>query len=138
VLPAVDVLFVNATEATAVSGASDPVVAATVLAARGPLPVIKLGAGGALAHDGCRLVRVSAPAVAVVDTVGAGDTFDAGFLCGRLLGWEVSRCIALGVACGSLSAQGAGGIEAQPTREEALAAIDALLPHADAEPEGAP
>ena len=128
VLPAVDVLFVNATEAAAVSGATDPAVAATVLAARGPLPVIKLGAAGALAHDGCRLVHVSAPAVAVVDTVGAGDTFDAGFLCGRLLGWEVSRCLALGVACGSLSARGTGGVEGQPTLEEALTVLDGLLP----------
>jgi len=128
VLPAVDVLFVNAAEAAAVSGAPDPAVAATVLAARGPLPVIKLGAAGALAHDGCRLVRVSAPAVTVVDTVGAGDTFDAGFLCGRLLGWEVIPSLALGVACGSLSARGAGGVEAQPTREEALAVVEGLLP----------
>jgi len=140
VLPAVDVLFVNAAEATAVSGASDPAVAATVLAARGPLPVIKLGAAGALAHDGCRLVRVTAPAVTVVDTVGAGDSFDAGFLCGRLLGWEVSRSLALGVACGSASACGAGGIDAQPTRAAALAMVDDLLtlPGADAGPECAP
>lgn len=130
VLPAVDVLFVNAAEAAAVSGARDPAVAATVLAARGSLPVIKLGAAGALAHDGCRLVRVSALVVRVVDTVGAGDTFDAGFLCGRLLGWEVSRCLALGVACGSLSTQGAGGVEAQPTLEEASALIEGLLPPA--------
>jgi sugar/nucleoside kinase (ribokinase family) len=128
VLPAVDVLFVNAAEAAAVSGAADPAVAATVLAARGALPVVKLGAGGALAHDGCRLVHVSAPAVTVVDTVGAGDTFDAGFICARLQGWEVSRCLALGVACGSLSAKGAGGVEGQPTLADALALIDRLLP----------
>ena len=128
VLPAVDVLFVNAGEAAAVSGAADPAVAATVLAARGPLPVIKLGAAGALTHDGCRLVRVSAPAVPVVDTVGAGDTFDAGFLCGRLLGWEVSRSLALGVACGSLSVGGSGGVGAQPTLKEALTMFEDLLP----------
>jgi sugar/nucleoside kinase (ribokinase family) len=128
VLPAVDVLFVNAQEAAAVSGAADPAVAATVLAARGPLPVIKLGAAGALAHDGCRLVHVTAPAVDVADTVGAGDTFDAGFLCARLQGWAVSRCLALGVACGSLSARRAGGVEGQPTLAEALTVIEGLLP----------
>ncbi len=128
VLPAVDVLFANAAEAAAVSGARDPAVAATVLSARGPLPVIKLGAAGALTHDGCRLVRVSAPAVTVVDTVGAGDTFDAGFLCGRLLGWEVSRCLALGVACGSLSVGGAGGGGAQPTLASALTVVEGLQP----------
>jgi len=128
VLPALDVLFVNAAEAAAVSGAADPSAAATALGARGPLPVIKLGAAGALAHDGCRLVRVSAPAVDVADTVGAGDSFDAGFICGRLLGWEVSRCLALGAAVGSLSTRAAGGVEAQPSREEALALIGGLLP----------
>ena len=140
VLPVVDVLFVNGAEAAAVSGVADPVVAAAVLAARGPLPVIKLGAAGALAHDGCRLVRVSAPAVTVVDTVGAGDTFDAGFLCGRLLGYEVSRCLALGVACGSLSARGAGGVAAQPTLEEARSAVEGLAPRLGdvVRPEGAP
>ncbi|HZL64992.1 MAG TPA: PfkB family carbohydrate kinase, partial [Thermoleophilia bacterium] len=128
VLPTVDVLFVNAVEAAAVSGAADPAVAATVLGARGPLPVIKLGATGALAHDACHLVSVSAPKVDVADTVGAGDSFDAGFLCARLLGWEVSRCLAFGVAAGSLSTRAAGGVDAQPTREEALALIEGLLP----------
>src|SRR5450759_1885096 len=128
VLPAVDVLFVNAAEAAAVSGAPDPAVAATVLAARGPLPVIKLGADGALAHDGCRLVHVTAPAVDVADTVGAGDTFDAGFLCARLQGWDVSRSLALGVACGSLSARRPGGVAGQPTLAEALTVIEGLLP----------
>jgi len=135
VLPAVDVLFVNGAEAAAVSGASDPATAAIALAARGPLSVIKLGEAGAMAHDGCRLVRVSAPAVAVTDTVGAGDTFDAGYLRGRSLGWDVGRCLALGVACGSLSARGAGGVVAQPTLEEALAVIEGLpRPGAEAEP----
>ena len=102
-------------------------MAATALGARGPLPVVKLGAAGALAHDGCRLVGASAPAVEVADTVGAGDSFDAGFICGKLLGWEVSRCLALGAAVGSLSARAAGGIDAQPTRDEALALIGGLI-----------
>lgn len=138
VLPAVDVLFVNAAEAAAVSGAADPVEAATALAAHGPLAVIKLGAAGALAHDGSRLSRVSAPAVTVVDTVGCGDSFDAGFLCGLSRGWDVSRCLALGVACGTLCARGAGGVTAQPTREEALHAVADPLPRTggDAEPKG--
>ena len=128
VLPAVDVLFVNAAEAAAVSGAADPAVAATVLAARGPLPVLKLGAAGALAHDGCRLASVSAPDADVADTVGAGDSFDAGFICARLMGWEVSRSLALAVAVGSLSTRAAGGVDAQPTREEALALVTGLVP----------
>jgi sugar/nucleoside kinase (ribokinase family) len=134
-LPLVDVLFLNAAEAAAVAGAGDPDVAATVLAARGPLPVIKLGAGGAMAHDGCRLVRVGAPAAGVVDTVGAGDGFDAGFLCGRLAGWDVGRSLALGVACGTLSTRASGGVAAQPSREEAEAAMAGLLPAGGETPE---
>jgi sugar/nucleoside kinase (ribokinase family) len=130
-LPAVDILFVNAVEAAGVSGATDPAVAATVLAARGPLPVVKLGASGALAHDGCRLVHVDAPATSVVDSVGAGDGFDAGFLCGRLSGWTVSRSLALGVVCGSLSVRAAGGVAAQPSRADAEAAMAGLLPIGD-------
>lgn len=138
VLPAVDVLFVNAAEAAAVSGAADPSVAATVLAARGPLPVVKLGADGALAHDGCRLLHVSAPCVDVVDTVGAGDSFDAGFLCARLRGWNVSHCLAFGVVCGSLSARRAGGVDGQPTPDEAAEAAAGLSPFAGGEPDPGP
>ena len=131
VLPAVDILFANAAEAAGVSGAGDPTVAATVLAARGPLPVVKLGPGGALAHDGCHIVHVAAPAVDVVDTVGAGDSLDAGFLCGRLSGWDVGRSLALGVACGSLSTRAAGGVVAQPWRVQAESAMAGLLPVGD-------
>ena len=93
--------------------------------------MVKLGADGALAHDGCRLVHVDAPVVDVVDSVGAGDSFDAGFLCGRLSGWTVGRSLALGVVCGSLSARAAGGVAAQPTRAEAEAAMAGLLPAGD-------
>lgn len=131
VLPVLDILFVNAAEAAGLSGATDPAVAATVLAARGPLPVIKLGADGALAHDGCRLVHVEAPPVDVVDSVGAGDSLDAGFICGRLSGWSVGRSLALGVVCGSLSAGATGGVVAQPSRAEAEAAMAGLLQDGD-------
>jgi sugar/nucleoside kinase (ribokinase family) len=67
----------------------------------------------------------------VVDSVGAGDSFDAGFLCGRLSGWTVGRSLALGVVCGSLSTRAAGGVRAQPARAEAEAAMAGLLPAGD-------
>ncbi len=57
-----------------------------------------------------------------------GDSLDAGFLCGRLSGWDVGRSLALGVVCGSLSTRSAGGVAAQPTRREAEAAMAGLLP----------
>jgi len=68
---------------------------------------------------------VTAPAlkVDVVDTTGAGDTFDAGFLYGWLNGWELQRAMQLGCVCGSLSTQMAGGVNGQPTLEAAMRVI---------------
>ncbi|MEZ4597109.1 MAG: PfkB family carbohydrate kinase [Chloroflexota bacterium] len=58
--------------------------------------------------------------VTVVDTTGAGDTFDAGFVAGMLRGWSLERTLALAVACGSASTRAIGGVGAQPTLDEAL------------------
>ncbi len=92
------------------------------LAALGPRPVVKCGAQGAVTLDGKAVVRAAAPAAAPVDTIGAGDSFDAGFVYGHLQGWPVGRSLALATACGSLSTRAAGGVEAQARLEEALAA----------------
>jgi sugar/nucleoside kinase (ribokinase family) len=91
------------------------------LNAIGTLPVIKCGADGALVYVDDGFVRVPAPAADVVDTVGAGDSFEAGFLYGRLNDFDLERCLELAVACGSLSTQAAGGTAAQPTLAAALA-----------------
>jgi sugar/nucleoside kinase (ribokinase family) len=69
-----------------------------------------------------------------VDTVGAGDSFDAGYLAGTLWGWDTRRALALGAACGALSTRQAGGTGAQATREEATATASTLLGEAPAEP----
>jgi sugar/nucleoside kinase (ribokinase family) len=117
----VDVVFPNAAEARALAGVDDVSEAAAVLAARGPLVVVTLGAAGALALDGERLVRASAPPVEVVDSTGAGDSFAAGFLAARLDGASVEHALRLGCACGAASVTALGGTAAQPTRDEALA-----------------
>jgi sugar/nucleoside kinase (ribokinase family) len=111
------------------SGVAATEQAARALARAGPAVAVKLGADGALAAfpDG-RLVRVPAvPGVRPVDSVGAGDSFDAGFLAATLWGWETERALALGAACGALSTRQAGGTAAQPTRAEAVAAAGRLL-----------
>jgi sugar/nucleoside kinase (ribokinase family) len=81
---------------------------------------VKLGAEGGLAvgPDGA-VVRVAPPSVDVVDTTGAGDSFDAGFLAAMLLGWPVAEALALAVACGSLSTRVPGGTDGQATLDEA-------------------
>lgn len=79
-----DLLMLNAAETCALAGRSDPLDAAHHLRARmrdGSIVVVKLGAEGALALDPAGAVhRAAAPAVAVLDTIGAGDVFDAAFL----------------------------------------------------------
>jgi sugar/nucleoside kinase (ribokinase family) len=65
-------------------------------------------------------VHVSALKLQVVDTIGAGDTFDAGFLYGYLNGWSLEKALSLAAVSGSLSTRSAGGTSAQPTLEEAM------------------
>ena len=60
---------------------------------------------------------------AAVDTTGAGDSFDAGFVAAMLGGESLERCVAIANACGALSTRAAGGIDGQPTMQEALAAV---------------
>ena len=125
-LPLIDVFLPNATEARAIAGIHDLEEAASALAARGPLVAVKDGAAGGLGVEDARLVRVAAPEAGVappVDTVGAGDAFDAGFLAGWLDGMPLERSLALAVSCGTLSTHGRGGTDAQPTMEEALAEV---------------
>ena len=117
-----DVLLCNAEEARCLARQDEVEAAAGELAERCPLVVVKLGGEGALAIAGARSIRAPAPPVEVVDTVGAGDSFDAGFLAGFLAGRPLEESLALAVACGSLSVRAAGGTAAQATLEEATAA----------------
>jgi sugar/nucleoside kinase (ribokinase family) len=91
-------------------------------AVAGPLVVVKHGAGGAAAHTVDGVVRAAGHRVEVVDTTGAGDSFDAGFLAAWLAGQRLERALALGNACGALSTRALGGITAQATMAEARAA----------------
>ncbi|MGD1057668.1 MAG: carbohydrate kinase family protein [Solirubrobacteraceae bacterium] len=122
-LPHVDVLLPNAAEVCRIAGERDPAAAAQRIAARGPLVAVKLGAVGALAvRAGHELITAAAPGgITPVDTVGAGDTFDAGLLAGLAAGESIERALAVACACGTLSTQAAGGTGAQPTLEEACA-----------------
>jgi sugar/nucleoside kinase (ribokinase family) len=85
----------------------------------GPTLVVKMGADGAYACDNVNSAQLPAPAVEVVDTTGAGDSFDAGFVLGFLSGWSLEESLRLAVACGSLSTRSIGGTAGQPTLEDA-------------------
>lgn len=120
-LPLLDYLFVNEQEARRIGRVDDPLGAARELASKGPTVVVKLGAVGGLLVSGTEAIRAPALPRTVVDTTGAGDSFDAGFLCGLLTGWEPARCLELACVCGSLSVS-VPGLDGQPTLDEALAA----------------
>ncbi len=115
-----DVLLPNRTEALAIAEAEDVERAARKLAATAGLVVVKLGADGALACQREAVTRAASTAVNVVDSVGAGDSFDAGFLFGYINGWDIQRALRFACVCGALSMRQAGGTEGQPTLEEAL------------------
>jgi sugar/nucleoside kinase (ribokinase family) len=127
-LRAADVFLPNATEARRIAGVDDVEEAARVLAARGaverndggPIVVVKLGREGALAcRTGDAIVHVAAMPIEAVDTTGAGDSFNAGFLRAWLDGADLRECLELGVVCGALSTRASGGVDGQPTLEEA-------------------
>jgi len=125
-LSTTDCFFPNSAEARFITGVDDIDVAALALAERGTVVAVKFGQGGGLVVWGDEVVRSESIPTDVVDTTGAGASFDAGFLAGRLAGWPLGRCLQLAVACGSLSARAVGGTAAQPTMEEALVALEAV------------
>ncbi|HEY7755630.1 MAG TPA: PfkB family carbohydrate kinase [Actinomycetota bacterium] len=120
-----DVLFANSTEIRAITGVDDVDIAAEALAERGSVVAVKFLAGGGLCVWGDEVVRAEASPTSFVDPTGAGASFAAGFIAGRLEGWSLERCLALAVSCASLSTRALGGTTSQPSMEEALAALGA-------------
>ena len=118
-----DLFLPNSAEARAIAGVEDIEVAAHTLAEHGTTVAVKFGSGGGLAVRGDEVARAEAVRAEVVDTTGAGDAFDAGFVAGLLDGRALEECLRLAVACGSLSTRALGGTEAQPTLGEASAAL---------------
>ena len=119
-----DVFLPNREEAVRIAGSPDVDDAALELARTAKLVVVKLGAEGATAYEGTTRIRAPAsPAPEVVDTTGAGDSFDAGFLASWLAGDPLERSLALGNACGALSSRKLGGVDGQPTMPEVLASM---------------
>jgi 2-dehydro-3-deoxygluconokinase len=106
------------------TGFEDGEALARELAKRGPATVVvKLGALGALALSGDEAHRAAALPVAVVDPVGAGDAFVAGYLSAVVGGGSVPDRLRTGNACGAAVCAVAGDWEGLPTRAE-LADLD--------------
>lgn len=122
-----DIFLPNAEEACRIAGTDDVHRALESLAARVATVAIKLGERGALARSGDESAAAGPPPVAMIDATGAGDSFAAGFLHGHLDGRPLPDMTRLAVACGALSTRALGGVAAQPTLDEALAAAAQTL-----------
>jgi len=111
VLARVDVLLPNESELTALGGSVDVDRAAAALLTTGiGRLAVKRGATGATMYERQGSVSIPGFPVQAVDTTGAGDNFNGGFLFGTLAGWPVERCLRLGNACGALSVRVVGGV----------------------------
>ena len=118
VLRYTDVLFVNEREASLLTRSRTPNAALKTLGTKVACAVIKRGPRGALAIHKGTTARDSGFKVAAVDTTGAGDSFDAGFLSAYLRHAPLAECLRIGNACGALSATRVGGTSGQPTDPE--------------------
>ena len=117
-LGAVDVLTPNAAEAFQLTGEVDLLRALRVLGERTRCVVIKDGGGGAYGLESGVVIHSPALPVTPLDTTGAGDVFDAGFLAARLEGRSLADCLAWGNVVGGLSTLGAGGTTRVVTRAD--------------------
>jgi sugar/nucleoside kinase (ribokinase family) len=108
----VDVFLPNEREAKRIAGTDDLEAAISCLSAMVPLVVVKMGNRGARAQ--CRDRQLVSPSVPVdiVDAVGAGDSFNAGFLSQYVAGAELTACLAAGNLAGAFSTMRPGGTEA--------------------------
>jgi sugar/nucleoside kinase (ribokinase family) len=112
VLRFIDILFVNEPEATKIARTDDLNSALAKLAQIARLVVVKRGAQGAIAREGSTEWRCLGLAVDVIDTVGAGDSFDAGYIHSFLQGGSRESCLQCANAAGAFSTTKEGGTEA--------------------------
>ena len=118
-------LLPNEQEAIHLSGKPDLGAAIAHLRRQVPLLVVKRDLAGALAWQGDgSFVQAVLPAAAGGDGIGAGDSFDAGFLAGWLAGLPASACLSIACQCGRAVAGAVGGTAAQLR----LAQIEELQP----------
>jgi sugar/nucleoside kinase (ribokinase family) len=125
VLAEVDVFLPNEVEIRGITGCSGLDAGMRKLDNGELLVVGKLGVDGCMARYQGETIRVAALPVEVVDTTGAGDSFNAGFLHAWLRKQGLSDCLRFASACGALSTRGLGGTATQATEKEATDYLEA-------------
>jgi sugar/nucleoside kinase (ribokinase family) len=108
----VDVFFPNEREAKKIARTEDLSRALNLLAGLSKVVVVKRGSGSAICRTGDEQWSLSPPVVQMVDDVGAGDSFDAGFIHLYLRGAKLEDCLAFANIAAAYSVTREGGTEA--------------------------
>lgn len=111
-LPLIDLLLPNEDELLKITRRPTVETALASLAETVPLVVVKCGRKGAIVQQGSQQTHVAPLTVEPVDTIGAGDSFNAGFLTAWLKGASPAEAASAGNITGALSTQRPGGTEA--------------------------
>jgi sugar/nucleoside kinase (ribokinase family) len=112
VLRYVDVFLPNDREARKIAGTDDFSQALNFLAEFAKIVVVKRGSSAAICRSGKEQWSAVPPAVQVVDDIGAGDTFNAGFIHAYLQGGRLEDCLAFANIAAAYSVTKPGGTEA--------------------------
>lgn len=111
-LAVTDIFFPNEDEARRITGLDDVRTAARELARLARIVAVKRGARGVLVASGNLLLRIPAVRTSVVETTGAGDSFNAGFLARFVRGASLEECARAGVRAGARAVTRVGGTAA--------------------------
>ncbi|MCC8027002.1 MAG: sugar kinase [Clostridium sp.] len=119
------IVLLGAEEAKTLLGTEDALKVMDLLFKKGKAGLIAVKDGAKGASVGSPEVFASIPAFpcTCVDPVGAGDAFNAAFLCGILEGKEVEECGRMGAVAGALATETYGDTEGYPSREQMEAAL---------------
>ena len=118
ILPFVDIFLPNEQELMHITKINNVQDALETLGKTVPIIAVKCGEQGAYAYCKGEIFRSQALPSKVLDTVGAGDSFNAGFIHGYLNQYNMTQCLQIGTICGSLNTRFAGGIKGQPNLAE--------------------
>ncbi|HLP73657.1 MAG TPA: carbohydrate kinase family protein [Bacteroidales bacterium] len=112
-LPHIDLFLPNANEIMSMTGCSSVIEAIEKLKGSAGIIVVKNGCEGAIAWDGREILRQPAfKNDQIVDCIGAGDSFNAGFISEFIKGAPLKRCLEIGALAGAINTTGAGGTSA--------------------------
>lgn len=119
----VDVFSPNQEEACLLTGEPNVENALVRLSEFTNTVIIKQGAEGCVCRQSGITINMPAIPANVVDTTGAGDNFNCGFLYGQVRGYSLSDSLRIANICAGLSVQGFGGASTSPKLEELMAIL---------------